>query len=126
MRRDDHRAVRTLIKRQDWIRKTGREDEAADELAEKRHIERHCAPLLAQTELCSMAELFGGGDLGLDIAACVLELRKGLPSGALGRNPLPGLAKPYSPTSSQSESSLIKPIFSTALPRLPIRPPSGP
>jgi hypothetical protein len=109
LRRDDHRAVRTLIKRQNWIRKTERQDEEAARLAEQELIERHCAPLLAQAELRSMAGLFGGGDLGLDIAAHILELRKGLPPGTLGRKPIPGLAKPPSPTPDQSESNPIKP-----------------
>jgi len=35
-----------------------------------------------------MAELSGGGQLGVDIAARILELRKGLPLGTLGRRPL--------------------------------------
>jgi DNA repair exonuclease SbcCD ATPase subunit len=109
LRRDDHRAVRTLIKRQNWIRKTDREEEEAHKRAESELIERHCAPLLAQAELAPMAGLFGGGESGLDMAAYILELRKGLPQGSLGRKPLPGLSKPPSLSPNKSESDLIKP-----------------
>ena len=108
LRRDDHRAVRTLIKRQNWIRKTDREDEEARKRAESELIERHCAPFLAQAQLAPMAESLGGGELGLDIAAYILELRKGLPQGSLGRKPLPGLSKPPSLSPNKRESDPIK------------------
>ena len=55
------------------------------------------------------AGLFGGGELGMDIAAYILELRKGLPQGSLGRNPLPGMPKPPAPSPNKTESDPIKP-----------------
>ena len=110
--------MRTFIKRQNWIRKTERQDEEAAKVAEQDLIERHCAPLLAQAELRSMAGLFGGGDLGLDIAAHILELRKGLPPGTLGpkTHPRPGQApsahpRPKRIKPNQTGSNPIKPIF---------------
>ena len=109
LRRHDHRAVQTLIQRQNWIRETDRQDEEDLKRAEKDLIDRHLAPLLGQAQLRAMAELFGGGERGLDIAAYVLELQKGLPPGSFGRNPLPGQAKPPSPTPSQTKSNRIKP-----------------
>ncbi len=76
-----------------------------DHRAEKGLIDRHLAPLLGQAQIRAMAELFGGGERGLDIAAYVLELQKGLPPGSFGRNPLPGQTRPPSPTPSQTESN---------------------
>jgi hypothetical protein len=109
LRRDDHRAVRTLIKRQNWIRKTEREEQEEHKREKSELIEQHCAPLLAQPEIAAMAGLFGGGELGMDIAAYILELRKGLPQGSLGRNPLPGMPKPPAPSPNKTESDPIKP-----------------
>jgi hypothetical protein len=109
LRQDDHRAVRTIIKREQWARKTSREDEEDEKRAQSELIERHCAPLLAQPQLDAMAESLGGGELGLDIAAYILELRKGLPQGALGRNPLPGCSSLPSPSPGQTQSDPIRP-----------------
>ena len=69
----------------------------------------HCAPLWAQAQLDPLAEFFGGGEFGPDIAACVLELRKGLPLGTLGRKPLADRYKPRSPSPNQTKSNQIKP-----------------
>jgi hypothetical protein len=44
LRRDDHRAVRTLIERQNWIRQSEREDQDEDKRCEKEHSKRRCAP----------------------------------------------------------------------------------
>jgi len=41
-----------------------------------------------------MAKLSGGGELGLDIAARILELRKGLPLEIVGRKSLADQSKP--------------------------------
>ncbi len=106
LRRDDHRAVRTLIKRQNWIRKTDREDEEAHKRAESELIERHCAPLLAQAELAAMAEAFGGGELGKDIAAYILRA----PKEPARRFPRPKAnRREIQAPLAQSKSNLIKP-----------------
>lgn len=85
LRRDDHRAVRTMIKHERWNRQVASEDEEADKRFEKENRERHIAPFLARLELGSMAELFGGGEAGRNIAAFVLEMQNDLPVGRLGR-----------------------------------------
>lgn len=86
LRRDDHRALRTLIRRQQWTRQVEREDTESEKQIDKEHRERLCAPLWAQLQLNSYAELFGGGERGKDIAAFILEMSNNLPAGKLGRN----------------------------------------
>jgi hypothetical protein len=77
---------------------------AGHPVTEQQLIERHCAPLLAQPQVAAMAELFGGGEMGEDIAAYILELQKGLPQGALGRKPITAYCHPPSPSPDQTKS----------------------
>jgi len=109
MRRDDHRAVRTSIKRQNWIRKTDREDEEAEKRSEKERRENLCAPIWAHFKLGSMAELFGGGESGRNIAAFILEVQNNLPPGTLCGKPggIPSDPSPAKPN--PTESDLIRP-----------------
>ncbi|HEY2953361.1 MAG TPA: hypothetical protein VGK40_12300, partial [Verrucomicrobiae bacterium] len=45
------------------------------------------APIWAKTKLGCLAELFGGGESGLEVAAFVLEVQGDLPLGSLtGKN----------------------------------------
>jgi len=108
LRRDDHRAVRTLIKRDRWNRQTEREDEENEMRLEEEHRKKLCAPFWARLQLDSMAELFGGGELGQEIAAFILECQNGLPPGRLSGKAVvksgPPLAN-HNPT----ESNQIKP-----------------
>jgi hypothetical protein len=83
LRHDDHRAVRTLIKRESWKRQTERVDEERLQRLEKEHRQKLCAPFWARLQLGSLAELFGGGELGREIAAFILECQHGLPPGKL-------------------------------------------
>jgi hypothetical protein len=107
LRCDDSRAVRTLIRRDRWNRQVAQEDAEADKRFEKENRERYIAPFLARLELGSMAEMFGGGAAGRNIAAFVLEMQNDLPVGRLGRlgrksgadQPKPAPVKP-SPTKS--------------------------
>jgi len=90
LRRDDHSAARTLIARQQWDRAIEREDNADLKALEHEERERGCAPLWALTQLEAMGKLFGGGDLGRQTAAKILEIEKGLRPGAiLGTKPSP-------------------------------------
>jgi hypothetical protein len=56
-----------------------------------------------------LAEAFGGGELGRDIAAHILEVQKGLPAGTLGRKSVDRQSKPPSVGPNPSESDLIRP-----------------
>jgi hypothetical protein len=85
LRRDDHRAVRVLIKRAGWTRQMEREDEEAARRLEREHRQKLCAPFWARLRLGSLAELFGGGELGRRIAAFILECENDLKSGTLWR-----------------------------------------
>jgi len=100
LRRDDHRAVRTVIKRERWERECADEDEADEQRREKEHRERMCAPFWARFQLKSTAELFGGGEVGEQVAAFILEMQHGLPPGSLG-------SRSHKPA--QTESDRIKP-----------------
>ena len=85
LRRDDHRAVRTLIKRDRHNREPERADEDKDKRLEKEHRQKLCAPFWAKLQLAAVAELFGGGESGREIAAFILECQNDLPCGKLGR-----------------------------------------
>ena len=101
--------MRALSQRHNWIRQSEREDRNEDNRREKEHTERRCAPFWAQLELGPLAEAFGGGQLGRDIAAHILEVQKGLPVGTLGGKFVVGQSKPPSVGPNPSESDLIRP-----------------
>jgi len=112
LRCDASRAVRTRIKRERWNRQVQGEDEEADKRFEKENRERHIAPFLARLELGPMAELFGGGEAGRNIAAFVLEMQNDLPVGRLGRLGRKSGAdqsKPAPVRPNPTESDLIQP-----------------
>lgn len=107
LRRDDHRAVRTLMERQRWNRQVEGEDIEADKRFDKEDRERRIAPYFAMLEHSSMAKLFGGSDAAKDIAAFILEMQHNLPVGRLGRN---RESNPSEPTSGNpGKSNLIQP-----------------
>jgi hypothetical protein len=79
LRRDDHRAVRTFIKRDRWNREREREEEEDLERLEKenkKHLIDIClSPMLNQTT----AECFGGGDYGKKMAELIHRIQFDLP-----------------------------------------------
>src|SRR5262249_26937500 len=85
LRRDDHRAVRTAIKRARWERQVEREDAEYDKQFDEETRKKRCAPFQALLELPAMAKLFGDGDAGRDLAAFLLEQKYDLPLGRLGQ-----------------------------------------
>src|SRR5260221_7863665 len=80
MRRDDHRATNTSIKRDRWQRQVEREDlqdltrEAQD--AKQRLIDQ----LLSNLNKGVMAEAFGGGEQGDKVAALLHQIKFNLPT----------------------------------------------
>jgi hypothetical protein len=109
LRSDDHRAVRTFMKRQNWIRKTDREDEEAEKRSYKEDRERLCAPIWAQLKVGSLAEAFGGGEFGREVAAHILEIQNGLPMGTLSTKPAGDTSKPSPAKPNPTESKPIQP-----------------
>ena len=103
-----HRAVRVLIKCESWERRKDRESEEAGKRFEKENGERLCAPLWAQLKLDPLAKIFGGGEWGHDVAAFILEVQNGLPSGKLGRKADGNQTETASVKTDQTESDPIK------------------
>ena len=58
----------------------------------------------AQLHLCSLAQVFGGGEAGKEVAAFILEVQRDLPFGTLTGKAQSNPIKP-----SQTESNQIKP-----------------
>jgi hypothetical protein len=109
LRRDDHRAVRTSIKRDRWNRQVECEIEEAGERSDKEYRKRLCAPFLARLELGPLAEWFGGSDAAWNIAAYILEIQNKLPFGRLGRKGRDDQVKPSPVSPNPTQSDLIRP-----------------
>ncbi|MEO6034512.1 MAG: hypothetical protein ABIQ35_04580 [Verrucomicrobiota bacterium] len=82
--RDDHRAIRMLIKREGWERHKDQEEEEEDKRVEQKRREQMCAPLWAQLKMGPLAEMFGGGEWVKDVAAFILKVQNDLRMGQLG------------------------------------------
>jgi hypothetical protein len=109
LRRDDHRAVRTLIKRDRWNRETEREEEEDLKRMKQEHKKRLTDICFAPMHNQTMAELFGGGKHGEKMAELLHCIKFDLPlpdfiDPELSEKPSPVAVKP-NPT----ESDLIQP-----------------
>jgi hypothetical protein len=109
LRRDDHRAVRTMIKRERWNREVERTDDEAlqciKEESKSRLIDLCFAPLHNQT----MAELFGGGEFGKQRAELLHRIKFDLPLDDLRDKAPAGKPVPAQEPPVPSESELIQP-----------------
>jgi len=83
LRRDEHRAVRTWIKREQWERQRGREDYEEAETIRKEVRREQVAPLLAAAQVKGMAAAFGDGPGAQETAAMILEAQQDLEPGCL-------------------------------------------
>jgi hypothetical protein len=83
LRRDEHRAVWTWIKREQWERRREREDYEEEETIRKEVRHEGIAPLLALRRVRNLGNLYGGGPDGMETAAMVLEVQEDLEPGSL-------------------------------------------
>lgn len=79
LRRDDHRAVRTVIKRDRWNREVEREDEEALKREEKEHKSQLIDMCFNPMQERIMAEHFGGGEYGKKMAGLITRIQNGRP-----------------------------------------------
>jgi hypothetical protein len=104
LRRHNHRAARLHRDQSLWQR----EEEKLDKQAERQEFQKQkneiLKPLWAKSQLGAMAEIFGGGEAGRQVAAFVLEVQRDLPLGTLTGKNQSDSVKP-----NQTESDPIKP-----------------
>ena len=109
LRRDDHRAVRTVIKRDRWNREVEREEDEEYQRVKqvnKNHLIDMCfASLHNQT----VAEGFGGGEYGKKMAEMLHRIKFDLPLDDLIDTELSGKTHPDEIKPNPTESDLIRP-----------------
>ena len=109
MRRDDHRAVRTVIKRDRWNRETEREEEEEEKrmkLESKERLRDMCFDSLQHK---NMAMLFGGGEAGENMAELLHRIKFDLPLPDLVDMKLSGKTHRDEIKPNPTESNLIQP-----------------
>jgi hypothetical protein len=79
LRRDDHRAVRTVIKRDRWNREVEREEEEGLERMDKEHKQHLIDICFSPMHNQAMAEGFGGGEYGKKMAELLHRIKFDLP-----------------------------------------------
>ncbi len=107
LRKDDHRAARLKLDRDEAIREDEEREQQAHAAEIRRLKQQATAPLWAALNLSTVAEAFGGGEAGRTAAALLLEVQNDLPPGFFSRKKpeagTPAAAAPVKP--SQGESS---------------------
>jgi hypothetical protein len=78
LRCDDHRAVRTIIRREGWRRQVEREDVENEERDEKKEIDRRVDRFFSMHDRPLMAQLLGGGEFGKKWADWLYRIQNGL------------------------------------------------
>jgi len=116
LRRDDHRAVRTMIKRERWNREMDQQHEAELERMKQEGKEKLRARFFSALQKPAIAKSFGGGEVGEMIAEVFHRMTSDLPLDGLdfsGSSKKPGQAGsapgPDSGGSNPGESNLIQP-----------------
>jgi len=109
LRRDDHRAVRTVIKRDRWNREVEREEDEEYQRVKRagkdRLIDMCFAPMRNQT----IAETFGGGEYGKKMAEILHRIKFDLPLDDLVDTKLSGKTRPAAVKPNPTESDPIQP-----------------
>lgn len=116
LRRDDHRAVRTFIKRDRWTRESEREDREIEKRYTEELRKRSVAPYWALLQRSSLAEMFGGGEVGRNLASQILEAQNDLPPGTLSGKPAQAKSTPVKPDQTESNPGTPPPPLPDGLP----------
>ena len=109
LRRDDHRAVRTVIKRDRWNREVEREDEEALERMKQENKKRLIDICLSPMHNQIVAEGFGGGEYGEKMAELLHRIQFDLPLDGLIGSEFPGKTRPAPVKPNPTESDPIQP-----------------
>jgi|CZKV01.1.fsa_nt_gi hypothetical protein len=109
LRRDDHRALRMVIKRARWNREVEREEEEEDQRVQKANKSRLIDMVFAPMHNQTVAEAFGGSEYGKKMAEMLHRIKFDLPF-----EDLLGMSSPEKPGSdpvktNPTESNLIQP-----------------
>jgi hypothetical protein len=109
LRRDDHRAVRTVIKRARWNREVEREEDAEHQRVQRANKDRLIDMVFASMRNQTMAEAFGGGEYGKRQAELLHRIKFDMPlEDLLGMTP-PGKSAPAPLEENPTKSELIQP-----------------
>jgi hypothetical protein len=109
LRRDDHRAVRTVIKRDRWNREVEREDEKAFKREEEEEKKRRVSRFFAIHGQSSLAQELGGGEYGKKWADWLVRVQHGLSMPDWWRTDNRGPDSPDETKSNPTESDSIQP-----------------
>ncbi len=123
LRREDHQAARLLLDQARWEREALRLDQENSERAEKEVQRRATAPLVEALRAASLAQIFGPGAPGRQLASLLddlhLDSAPGMPTN--GNQTPPQSTTPIQPN--QTQSNPIKPDQTRSKPH---RPPGQP
>jgi hypothetical protein len=109
LRRDDHRAVRTLIERERWNRKTECEEEEEEKRMKQENKERQMEMCFASTHNRTMAKAFGGGKAGEKMAELLYCIKFDLPLPDFIESDFSGKTRPAPVKPNPTKSNLIQP-----------------
>ena len=110
LRRDDHRAVRTFIKRDRWNREVEYEDEEDLERLDRENKNHLIEICLSPMHNQAVAECFGGGEYGKKMAELLHRFRFDLPwKDFRFDTEMSGKTHPASVKPNPTESDLIRP-----------------
>ena len=109
LRRDDHRAVRTVIKRERWERELEREVDEACQREQQANKDRLIDLCFAPLHNQNMAALFGGGGYGERMAEMLHCIKFDLPLDDLLKRTSPEKPCPAPVKNNPTESGPIQP-----------------
>jgi hypothetical protein len=109
LRRDDHRAVRTMIRRERWNRQTEREDTDIEERFEKKRKDQHVSLFFAIHGKTALPESLGGGEYGKKWADWLVRVQHGLSMPDWCRTDNRGPDPPNETKSNPTKSDPIQP-----------------
>ena len=125
LRRDDHRAVRTEIKRERWNREAEREEDEEYQRVKMANKNRLIGLCFSAIHDQTMAEVFGGGEHGKKMAEMLHRIKFDMPFEDLLGMPTPEKPCPDPVKANPTKSELIQPIptdFSNSHPSDPSEP----